>query len=131
MDDTLVINVSGQGIGAADLKAALSELSGDQPGLEIQLPRPAPGGLPMLDPGTVQMLLHIARDGGAAVGAGGAAVVAVKGAFGVLEKWVAARNIPLKIKVGTNTIDVPPNLSAHERDRVIDAFMLELSKRRR
>jgi hypothetical protein len=53
--DTLVINVSGQGIGAADLEAELSELNGHQPGLEIRLPRPAPGGLPMLDPGTIQI----------------------------------------------------------------------------
>jgi hypothetical protein len=129
--DMLVVSVSAQGIAAADLRAALLELSGDQTNVEIRLPRPAPGGLPMLDPGAVQMLIHSVSHGGAIAGAAGISVVAVKAAFGVLEKWVVTHNTPLKIKIGTNTIEVPPNISGDVRDRVIDSFMSELSKRRR
>lgn len=120
---TLTINVSSEGVSALDLKSALSGGEAEAPGgMEIRVPKPAPGGLAMLDPGTVQILLTL-------LGGTGAVALAVKGIFQFLNKYIETHNAPLTVKIGSNSLVLPPNVPVEERARMYDEFVSRVSKK--
>jgi hypothetical protein len=105
-----------------DLKSALSEDTANAPsGMEIRVPKPAPGGLAMLDPGTVQIILALASGTGAVA-------LALKGMFQVLNKYVETRGAGVRVKIGANTLDLPANLPLAERSRMYDEFVSRVAK---
>jgi hypothetical protein len=77
--DFLCVDISSTGVSASDLKSALShDEQGALDRAEFRIPKPTPGGLGMLDPGTIQVLLTL--------GTGtGAIALALKGLFKVLD----------------------------------------------
>lgn len=118
----LTVNVSSEGVSAPDLKSALSGYNANAPeGTEFRVPSPTPGGLAMLDPGTVQVLVALASGTGALA-------LALEGIFQVLKMYMEMRGAPLKLKIGTNTLDLPANLPAAERIRIYDEFVARVAK---
>lgn len=125
--DFLIINVSCRGVSAAQLTKELASFADDVPeGAEITLrePRRASGSLAMIDPGTVQIVLAI-------LSGTGAVAIAVKGLFHVLNKCVETRASPVKVKIGTNTLELPPNVPRKDRARMYEEFLDRVQSRRK
>jgi hypothetical protein len=122
---SLTINVVASGVSAKDALSELTALaanSEDGGDLEFRAPPPPPPGqLAMLDPGTVQVLI-------AALGGSGAIAIGVRALFGVIGKWIDGRNAPAKIQVGRESLELPPNLPAAERERICSAFIDRIAR---
>lgn len=119
------INISSPGMSAPELEALLSHDKSQVPdGTEFRIPRATPGGLAMIDPGTVQVLLAL-------VSGTGALALALKGLFKVINTVMETRGAPIKMKIGANTLDLPANLPATERVRMYDEFIAKVSAGRK
>jgi hypothetical protein len=111
--------------GPADLKSALSARQADLPqSTEVRIPRAAPGGLAMLDPGSVQLLLAVASGTGAAA-------IALKGLFKAINTYLETRGGVIKTRIGTATLELPANLPAAERVRMYDEFVAKVTQNKK
>ena len=92
---------------------------------EVKEPAPTLGSLAFLDAGTIQLVLGISSGTGALT-------LTLRGLFRVLEKYIDAHKVVIKVKSGENMIEVSGKLSEQERSKHIEEFIqhfIEVNKK--
>jgi hypothetical protein len=127
VSEPIVLNVVAEGMTGTELQTELTAIAAserDARGLQVRLPCPAPGGLPMMDPGTVQIILAL-------VSGGGVLAITIREAARMLGKLIDRRNAPLTVKFGPHKLELSPNIPAEERERIFAAFIDRAAKTRK
>jgi|SRR5579885_209265 hypothetical protein len=83
---------------------------------EIKEPAPTPGSLALLDAGTIQLVLGI-------LSGSGALTLTLRSLFRVLEKYIDAHKVVIKVKFGENMVEVSGKLSEQERSKYMEEFI--------
>jgi hypothetical protein len=99
-----------------ELWIANEKTDGSEISYEVKEPRPAPGSLASLDPGTIQLVLGL-------LSGSGALALTLRSAFQALEKYIETRKVVVKVTYGKNVLELSGRLSEEERGKFVDEFI--------